>query len=110
MWGAVPCCREREVRLALLAVAGGPILHLTPLGDSRYHVPVVPAVVVLAAWGVTTHFRPKEVGAIHAILLGALLTLFVTNQALDVVETGPIFRRATSPGGASITYGYHELR
>ena len=110
LWGAVACWREREVRLALLAVAGGLALYLASLGDSRYHVPVVPGVVVLGAWGVTTRFRLREVGARRAAVLGVLLSLFLANTALDAVETWPILRRVTSPGGSSVHYGYHQLR
>jgi 4-amino-4-deoxy-L-arabinose transferase-like glycosyltransferase len=110
IWGTMARWREPEVRLALLAVAGGLVLYLTSLGDSRYHVPVVPGVVVLGAWGVTTRFRWREVGARRAAVLGVLLSLFLANTALDAVETWPIFRRVTSPGGSSVHYGYHQLR
>jgi len=110
LWGAVACWREREVRLALLAVAGGLALYLASLGDSRYHVPVVPGVVIVAAWGVTTRFRPRVLGATRAAVLGVLLSLFLANAALDAVESWPFFRRVTSPGGSSVHYGYHQLR
>jgi 4-amino-4-deoxy-L-arabinose transferase-like glycosyltransferase len=110
IWGTIARWRELEVRLALLAVAGGLVLYLATLGDSRYHVPVVPGVVVLGAWGVTTRFRLREVGAGRAVVLGVLLSLFLANIALDVVETWPIFQRVTSPGGSSVHYGYHQLR
>lgn len=110
LWGAVAHWREGEVRLALLAVAGGLVLYLISLGDSRYHVPVVPGVVVLAAWGVTTHFRPKELGAVRTVVLGVLLSLFLTNAALDVADSWPVVRRVTSPGGSSLHYGYQQLR
>jgi hypothetical protein len=110
VWGTVACWREREVRLVLLAVAGGLLLYLTSLGDSRYHVPVVPGVVILAAWGVTTRFRPKELKPGRAVVLGVLLSFFLANAALDALESWPLFRRVTSPGGSSIHYGYDQLR
>lgn len=110
LWGAVACWREREVRLALLAVAGGLALYLVSLGDSRYHVPVVPGVVIVAAWGVTTRFRPRVLGAVRAAVLGALLSFFLLNVVYDAIESWPAFQRVTSPGGSSIHYGYHQLR
>jgi 4-amino-4-deoxy-L-arabinose transferase-like glycosyltransferase len=110
IWGAVACWREPVVRLVLLAVAGGLVLYLTSLGDSRYHVPVVPGVVILAAWGVTARFSLKDLGAGRRIMLGLLLSLFLANAALDAVESWPFFRRVTSPGGSSVHFGYHQLR
>jgi hypothetical protein len=50
------------------------------------------------------------VGARRAAVLGVLLSLFLANTALDAVETWPILRRVTSPGGSSVHYGYHQLR
>lgn len=110
LWGAVACWREREIRLILLAVVGGLVLYLISLGDSRYHVPVVPGVVVLAAWGVTTRVGFGALGTIRAALLVVLLSGFLLNAAIDIVESWPFYRGVTSPGGSSLHYGYHQLR
>jgi hypothetical protein len=110
LWGLIGCWRAGEVRLASLAVAAGLILYLMSYADSRYHVPVVPGVVVLASWGITTRFRPKDLGAARVTLLGVLLSLFLVNAARDLVESWPVFQRVTSPGGSSIHYGQHELQ
>lgn len=110
LWGAVACWREREIQLILLAVVGGLALYLISLGDSRYHVPVVPGVVVLAAWGATTRVRFGAIGTIRAALLGVLLFGFLLNAAIDTVESWPFFRGVRSPGGSTLHYGYQQLR
>jgi hypothetical protein len=57
-----------------------------------------------------TRFRPKELKPGRAVVLGVLLSFFLVNAALDALESWPLFRRVTSPGGSSIHYGYHQLR
>jgi hypothetical protein len=43
-------------------------------------------------------------------ILAVLISLFLANEALDAVESWPVFQRITAFGGASARYDYHELR
>ncbi|MBI3781707.1 MAG: hypothetical protein HY278_11725 [candidate division NC10 bacterium] len=110
LYGAVACWRECSVRIALLAVVGGVIMYLISLGDSRFHIPLVPGVIVVAAWGATTGATLKALGTVRTAVLAALLLLFFANEAIDVIDSWPVFKQVTSPGGSSIYYAYQELR
>ena len=91
--------------LAGIAAVWG--VHLLAFADSRYHLPALPLLWVLAGVGAA---RSEALSRGRRIVFAALTGLFLANAAYDVATSASTLGALARPGGSRTRMGYDLWR